>query len=337
MSRTPSHTPEPIAPPVVHPLVWGLQLWSFSALLSLTLAGGVSPALRGAFVGADAWILRVDHAGQLTSQVAAITTTLLLVQLGVMAISAARSPWFGLSAALSGAVPTFLLFFAYKATMPGVFTWISAVATALTLLLCALITGTRHRLHKVTLLSGLAILGVALSHFEAPSKWLPLTVPLGRGLTVVAGAACLALHFSLVHALSRKRLWFPVALGGAAVLLGASANAATRPDVSEVLVVVGRAVTALSPTDIWGEAGPYLFSLAYLSAFSCLFVRQGSLSVVVSSWIALGTVIVTTPLICGWLTLCAFATVLLSWSPKNPQESEQLERKSKPERQFSSA
>ncbi len=301
----------------VSPLIWGLQLWALSALLSVTLAGGLSPALRGAFVGADTWILRVDHAGQLATQAAAITTTLLIVQLGVTAVSAARSPWFGFSAALMGTVPTFLLFFAYKAPLPGVLTWISTVATGVTLTLCAGIAVSSPHLRFIVLTSGLATLAAALSTAEISGGWEELAFSIGQGLRVLFGVACLGLslwdHF-LHH---KKKPWVPALLLGFSLLLGATTSAARAPDASGAVLVMGRSIDALASGGVWGGAGPFLISLAYLTVFGALFARPGSLVRLVSAWIALSTVLTPSPLVCGWLTLLGFAAVVLCWQPKN--------------------
>src|SRR5690606_24915878 len=117
-------------PPAVHPLVWAIQLSVITSVVTLLLSVGLSRALRGALVGRESWISHVDQSAALTSQVAAICTSLLLVYMGMLSARASRSFLIGVGASLLGAAPTVIVFFAHRVTLPHAHNWISALCAS---------------------------------------------------------------------------------------------------------------------------------------------------------------------------------------------------------------
>lgn len=309
---------EPIAPTLplsVHPLVWAIQLWVVATVTSLLLSAGLRSALRGAYVGAESAIIQVDHAAALTSQVAAISTTLLLVYAGLMSVRAAKSLILGVGAALLGAVPTLLVLYAHRFTMPQIYTWLCAVCGAGALLLCSSQTRTNSTVRAIVALCGLVLASAALRAFplgDTPSPALTQTGTLLQTFFAwCALLSALALHLSA----PRPKVLRGALIFGGTVLLGATASAATEPAAPRWILLTGRALHELTSGSPMGGAGPLAFSGALLVVFSALWSRPSSLAQIVCGILCLCVMSPLSPLTIATMTLCGYCAVIICWAP----------------------
>lgn len=305
----------PALPFAVHPLVWAIQLWVVATVTSLLLSVGLRSALRGAYVGAESAIIRVEHASALSSQVAAISTALLLVYAGLVSMRAAKSALLGMGAALLGAVPTLMVFYAHRFAMPQIYTAFSAVCGASVLILCATQARTNTAARTIVALCGLVLASAALRAFPMGDTGSPVVTRIGTALQTFfawcAVLAVLAFHLSV----PRLKAVRGALLFGGTVLLGATASAATEPGVQRWILLTGRALHELGASSQMGSVGPLAFSCTLLVLFSALFSRPNSLAQVVCSILALCAVSPLSPLTIATMTLCGYCLVIICWVP----------------------
>lgn len=299
----------------VHPLVWAIQLWVVASVISLVLSVGLSRALRGAYVGAEPWIIHIDHSAALTSQVAAICTTLLLVYMGLLSARASKNLVIGLGGALLGVVPTLLVFYAHRFAMPQIYTWIAAVSGGSALLVSAHQSRNNHLMRVIVALGGLTLLSAALRAGGLSGSGAPLLAEVGSVLQSFF-AWCAFITAAYFH------LWFPkrkplraALLFGGTVLLAATAGAATENATPRWILLTGRAIGELSSSGVMWTGGSVAFSGALLLMGSTLLSRPGSLMALVSSILALCCFAPTSPLVIAWMTLCGYIAVVTCWTP----------------------
>lgn len=310
VAERPLVAPKVVWQSAVDPMPETFLGWSIICLLSLVLAGGLSPAMRGAFVGNEPWIVRIDLWGANASQLAAIVTMLLLVHFALTAVRVARSKLLSLGAALLACVPAIFLLLAQKHPLPHVHSWRAALCAALVLLLCSQIARARPRAKYLALLSGIALLSSSLTAAQATAASRPA---LSQLLLATEATCCWCavalLVLTQVWGLRRRPV---VATGilGFALLLAQTASAASLDGASTGLLLVGRAVTELSPYGTLGTAAPLALSLVLASTLASLFdQRKGD--ALTCSFFALGVIVPATPLVISWLSLCAFYLVVL--------------------------
>ncbi len=309
-----SHT-APSLPATVHPLVWALQLWVIASVVSLVLSAGLSRALRGAYVGAESWILYVDHSAALTSQVAAICTALLLVYMGMLSARASRSFLVGLSGSVLGVAPTLVLFYAHRFPMPQFFTWLAAACGTFVLWVSAFQSKTNTPLRFVVGLGGLTLAGATLRAGGID----------GDGTSFLSDAGSLLMGFfgwcTIIAALV-LHLWLPkrkpvrgALLLGLSLLLASTASAATQPEAARWIQLTGRTLTELTSSGVLAGSGPLALSLALLLLISTLFSRPGSLAQLICAILAISVVSPPSPLVIAWLTLCGYVATVVAWEP----------------------
>lgn len=302
---------------VVSPIIWALQLWTVASFASLILAGGLSPALRGAFVGNDEWILRVDHAAALTSQVAAMCTTVLLIYMGLLVTRASRTLGIGIGAALLGIAPTMIVFYAHRLTLPQFHGWISAICASLSLLLCASQVRGHKMAQAVVLSGGAAYLFTAFRTGGMTGDGSELASLLSTPAAALGGIFTLTFA-SLRHLVTRGRKPLRAAvLLGLAILCAATVPASSLPNVPDWALVVGRTIGNLAPKAVFLGLAPFAISFALISLVSTLLSRPGSLTQLLCSLIALGVLAPATPLVSAWLTLCGYSVVVSCWQPEH--------------------
>lgn len=304
----------PAAPITVLPLAWALQLWVVAMVTSLLLAGGLSGALRGAYVGAESAILLTDHASALTSQAAAICTTLLLIYMGLMSARAARSLILGAGAALLGVVPTLLIFYAHRFSLPHLYTWMSALCAGLVLLLSASQARSNTRVRAILAFAGMTLLSAVLRTYPLVDRPHPVLLRLGSGLEI-SFAWLTILSVTALHLTTPR--FKPVRgalLFGLALLLAATASTSAEPGVSEWLLLSGRALAELTSSSPIGPSGSLAFSLSLLVLFSSLLSQPSSFSQVVCGVLALCAVSPLSPLTIASMTLCGYCSVVICWT-----------------------
>lgn len=311
----------PALPVMVHPLVWAIQLWVVASIISLVLSAGLSRAMRGAYVGAESWITHIDHSAALTSQVAAICTTLLLVYMGMLSARASRSLLLGLGGALLGVAPTLIVFYAHRFAMPQIYTWVASVCGALALVVSAHQCRTKHKLRIAITLGGLTLGSAALHAGGLDGSGSPLFGAAGSLLQTLF-AWCALAFAALMHLWFDKRRPLRAAiLFGGTILLSATANAAAEPTIPRWILITGRAVGELSSAGAMTSDGGLGFSFALLLMVSTLLSRPGSLAQLVASILALCCVAPTAPLVVAWMTLCGYIAVVLCWVPDSPRKN----------------
>lgn len=306
--------PAPALPITVLPLVWALQLWVVALLTSLLLSSGLSGALRGAYVGAESTILLTDHAAALTSQVAAICTTLLLIYVGLMSARSCRSLIIGAGSALLGVVPTLLVFYAHRFSLPHFYTWASALCAGATLLLGASQARGNSLVRTILAFSGLTLLAAVLRTSELSEQPSPLLVRVGAGLELsfawLTILAVTALHLSS----PRVKPLRGALLFGLALLLARTASASVEPSAPPWLLLSGRALSELTSSSPLGSSAALAFSVSILVLLSALFSRPSSFSEVVCGVLALCAVSPLSPLTIASMTLCGYCLVVLCWA-----------------------
>lgn len=305
----------------VHPLVWAIQLWVVATATSLLLAVGLSGALRGAYVGAESIISKVDHAAALTSQVAALATTLLLIYAGFMSARAAKSFSLGVGAAVLGAVPTLMVFYAHRFAMPQIYTWFSAVCAASVLVLCATQIRTKSAVRSLIAFGGLALASATLRTFPLGETESPVLVQIGATLQVFF-SWCIVVSAIAFHLLTPtpKALRASILIG-VTVLLAATAAAAAEPGASPWVLLTGRALFELTETGVMGKSGSLAFSGTLTALLSALLSRQGSLTQVICALLALCVVSPLSPLTIATMTLCGYFAVIVCWVPDTAMKS----------------
>lgn len=311
----------PALPVTVHPLVWAIQLWVVATVTSLLLSAGLRNALRGAYVGAGSTIIHVDHAAALTSQVAAISTTLLLIYAGLMSARAAKSLMLGAGAALLGSVPTLMVFYAHRFTMPQIYTWISAACAASVLILCATQARTNTAVRTIVACGGLVLASAALRAFEFGALGSPDLTRVGILLQSFFSWCTVLLVMALHLSVPRLKALRGAVLFGATVLLAATASASTEPNVPRWILLTGRALHELTAGGVMGAAGALTFSSALLVLFSALWSRPTSLAQVVCAILALCAVSPLSPLTIATMTLCGYWAVIICWVPDTTRSS----------------
>jgi hypothetical protein len=279
------------------------------------LSSGLSSALRGAYVGAESTILKVDHAAALTSQVSAICTTLLLVYAGLVSARAAKSLSLGIGAAVLGALPTLMVFYAHRFTMPQIYTWFSALCGASALVLSSTQARTQNRVRAIVAFGGLALAAAVLRTFELGESESPLLVRIGTLLQNFF-SWCTILAVTVHHLCGpRWKAMRGAVLFGAAVLLAATAAASTEPGAPLWVLLTGRTLHELTSTSVMGASGPLAFSTALVVLISTLLSRPSSLSQVVCGVLALCVMSPLSPLTIAAMTLCGYCAVIICWVP----------------------
>lgn len=320
---TPSQTlpPAPALPVTVHPLAWAIQLWVVATVTSLLLSGGLTSALRGAYVGAESTIVVLDHASALTSQVAAICTTLLLIYVGLMSARASSSLTLGVGSALLGAVPTLLVFYAHRFSLPHIYTWMSALCAGGTLLLSATQARNSGPVRAVLALASLTMLSAVLRTYQLFDSSSPILSRLGSGLQL--SFAWLTIVTATILHLSSPN-WKPLRgalLLGLALLLAQTTSASTQPGAPRWILLSGRALSELTSGSQMGAGGSLAFSLSILLLFSAVVSRPNSFSHVLCGVLALCVTVPFSPLTIATMTLCGYCAVVIFWVPRDARVS----------------
>lgn len=286
-----------------------------ATVTSLLLSVGLSSALRGAYVGAESTITRVDHASALTSQVAALCTTLLLIYAGFISARASKSLALGVGAAVLGAVPTLVVFYAHRFSMPLIYTWSSALCGACALVLCATQARTNSQVRAIVAFGGLALASATLRTFPLGETASPVLIQLG---TLLQGffSWCTFISVLVFHlSTPRLRVLQGSLLFGATVLFAATASASTEPGSPRSVLLLGRALAELTDTSVLGPAGFVAFSGTLLALFSTLLSRPNSLAQVICAVLGLCVVSPLSPLMIATMTLCGYFAVIICWVP----------------------
>ena len=139
--------------------------WAAVWLISLLLKAGISPALRGAFVGADGFIQFSEHAGNFFSQAAAISTSTMLIILALSSLRAGSKLMLRLLLLLTASLPTALLFIAQRATLPHAATGVSAICAGSVVLLGTLLSQVRGAPRWIAICCGFSLILRTLGEF----------------------------------------------------------------------------------------------------------------------------------------------------------------------------
>jgi hypothetical protein len=210
-----------------------LLAWALLWLPALLLKAGLGPALRGAFVGAGRWVSYAEHAGNFFSQVTAVSTTTLLVALGLSSLRVEANLLLRLGTALSAALPTAILFLAQRAVLPHFATGLAAFLSGLALLLGASAAHVAPRARGSLMLCGAAVIARAFTEF---SWWASWASGLGAAASSLGSVLCTtALVLGLFH-LHQRPLKSAVILG-AGLLLGVACQNASQLDFPPTFLV----------------------------------------------------------------------------------------------------
>ncbi len=137
---------------------WAVPLWITSVLSALFLTMGLSVGLRGAYIGSGKAIYATDFVASVSSQISAILTIFLLVQLGLRSLSYFKSLTVGAVTLLVTLVVCFELILAHRLELPEVFISWSMLASGIVVLLAATYSSMKGQSKLGLLLSGLSML-----------------------------------------------------------------------------------------------------------------------------------------------------------------------------------
>lgn len=203
-----------------------LLAWALLWLPALLLKAGLGPALRGAFVGAGPWVQFAEHAGNFFSQVTAVSTSTLLLALGLSSLRIEGKLLLRLGVAVCAALPTAILFLAQRAVLPHFATGIAALLSGSALLLGASATHMHKRARWALMLCGAAVMARSFTEF---SWWASWASTLGAPASALGAILCTAaLVLGLVHA--HERALSSAAILGAGLLLGVASQNASQLD-----------------------------------------------------------------------------------------------------------
>lgn len=298
-----------------HPLSWGLRGWSVLVVLAL-LTEGVSHALRGAFVGTQAWVESTSRASGFASQASAIATGMLLIYIGLMAVRMTRNSYWGMALGLLGAGPTVLIFLAQRFVLNQELAWTAALLASCTMLLAAHQAISQPDIRGILALAGGTMLTAVLRIKFEEEGVLPVVLVALSGIEILLRWTTLLAVVGRQVWRGRQRPWQSTSLIGSAILLAASSHVTTLPNPGDWQLILGRTLNELAPHATFGMAGPLGFSLALLSVIWSLTTAPLSLSRVTVAILALGIFAPTTPLTAAWLTLTAFTVVVICGSPE---------------------
>jgi len=293
-------------------VVWALQLWALSALLSLLLGGGLSRAIRGAMVGGEHWIARVDHVANSISQVAALGTSLLLVHMALLNVRTSSRLLVSLVAVLFACPPAIILFQASKMPVFHLFGTVGIVCAGASLLLCALQARTAASLQLSIFVGGLTLLATALRAISLGKTSWSLVELSAHGAQYFLIWATVALSLGQLLWAERRAPWKGAVLLGSALLLAATIPIASNPNAAPALVLLGRTLSEIAPYSALGPSAPLALSLALLGLVGSLSSTRGTLSRMVIALIALCAVSPHTPLVTAWFTLCGFTSAVIA-------------------------
>lgn len=203
-----------------------LFAWALLWLPALLLKAGLGPALRGAFVGAGPWVQMAEHAGNFFSQVTAVSTSTLLLALGLSSLRIEAQLLLRLGVACCAALPTAILFLAQRAILPHFATGVAALLSGSALLLGASATHMPRRARWALMLCGAAVMARSFTEF---SWWAPWASTLSAPASALGATLCTAaLVLALMH-LHQSALSSAVILG-AGLLLGIASQNASQLD-----------------------------------------------------------------------------------------------------------
>jgi hypothetical protein len=290
-------------------LNWALRIWALFYLSAQVLTSGLTPGLRGAFVGAGALIHRTLLLGNGLSQFCALLSLFLLVSLALRTVTSGRSPILGGLAAFLSAVPTTVLYHAGRGELPSKVTFFAAITASMIGLLCAIHSRTLPIFRALLSLCALSLFantwGYFLLEHDAP---LALTRGVAGLRVALAGAALLMLYLNCVRT---RPAWL-----GAVLLIfgflpaGAAHTVQSGVAASRTVSLVGRTVNELGGTP--GDfAQAYAFCLALLMALFAAVSPRSALPVVCASLLVLSAFSAVTPASAAAVALCSYALVVL--------------------------
>ncbi len=256
-----SSGPFPMAPPHHKQLLYA---WAGFWLVALIVKGGVEPALRGAFVGADSIIESTEHIGDFLSQVAALATTILLVVAGLGGLRIDTRLLLRIFNALLVSLPTAIVFLAQRTTLPHFATGLAAACAGGSLLLGTWLAKLDRSTTRSLLLCGLSVTARAASELlKAGSSTEGASEPLLQVAHVLALTATINAFLPSVL-LSPKRLALSLGLGA---LLG-QASGHSGSIHSTPLLVLARTLNAVTTHPSSLSAGLFvaLLSLSVVCA-----------------------------------------------------------------------
>jgi hypothetical protein len=243
-----------------------LLAWALLWLPALLLKAGLGPALRGAFVGAGRWVSYADHAGNFFSQVTAVSTTTLLVALGLSSLRVEAKLLLRLCTTVCAALPTAILFLAQRAVLPHFATGVAAFLSGAALLLGASASHLALRARWSLMLCGAATMARACTEF---SWWASWASGLGAAAGSLGSVLCTAaLVLGLFH-LHRRPLK-SAAILGAGLLLGIGSHNVSQLDYPPVFLLA-QTLRQMADND---SMGPML--VQFCTALLALLVYFGS-------------------------------------------------------------
>ncbi len=309
---TPTTTDSPSIPPRYSSLLFA---WMLTWLAGLFLKAGVSPALRGAFVGADRFIRWSETAGNFFSQVTAVSTSTLLIVLSLASLRVDSKLVLRLVVALCASLPTAIVLLAQRSTLPYFATSLAAVSTGLVLLLGTLLSSRRDAMTWILLLCGLAVMGQGGKQFLTGFVLSEDLSKIGQHFSIYASGA--ATFVALLHLSGRRRPLKSALILGGGVLLGlASAHHGTIT--SPTLFVIGKSLAEITQSASDGANSAWLFSTVLLLLVANLSLGFRHPEKMIVTCVLLAAHAQLTPLTAGVIALGGVVLVLVHGT-KTPQ------------------
>lgn len=301
--------PQSEAPEHVDPAEPLIRIWALLYFLSALFAVGVTPALRGTWVGIDRWIERLDQFTSLTSQATAVLTTLLLVHFAQVTVRTVRPLPLVLLAALLGAVPALFLIAAQKLALPSAAHLLTGGASSALLLLAFLRERSTLSPPRVLLLLALLVCGAkTLTQYwfsiTSPTKWLVLFLAIG----FCASLLLTALTWWLYARGSESKRLFTVIAAGLTVLLARTVEASSFRGVADWIVLTGRSLIELRGPAAFPAPGVVTLLLAgTLLAGLWVTLSSRDLLAHLAAALALSAFLPLSPLVVAAFALSGFA------------------------------
>lgn len=288
-----------------------VQLWSVVYVSSWLIGAGLSPAVRGAFVGAARIIRWLDLVSGSFSQLTALASLYLLVVLAIRSVQPSKNISLGVATALCGSIPAAVVFHASRGELPAAVAIFSAFFASLTAISCAFQRGLKA---KDALILGAAgahhlLLCLALTWgAEGPSQVARLLALLSQ---LVGWGALLFVGFSYA-AEQHRRPWRTAGLLGLTILLSKAAGAEHSIDPPVWLVVLARSINRLSAFGPNSGAALVGISFSLLLYVFTVTARRAALATVIQTLLVLCCFSALTPACSAALTVCAFSTLVFA-------------------------
>jgi len=285
--------------------------WVLIWLFGLFLKAGLSPALRGAFVGSDPWIMFAEQLGDFFSQLTAVSTSTLIIVLGLAALRADAQLLLRLSAVLSASLSALVLFLAQRTVLPYFAIGLAVFCAGLVVVLAAFQLRRADTGRWVLALCGGSVLLKTVEEFAGRLSLGPELVQVATALAQLFSLAGIVLALHLFH---RSRPLKTAVLVGLGCFLGLASARAGLID-SPPLFLIARVLDEMANNDDVARTAGWIFSCVAVIFCANLYSQRRSPTGMLLLSVLLVSHCPLTPLTAGILTLSGVLTLVLAVPP----------------------